>query len=38
MPEASEAQRTGLAKAIVSAYRSNLTEEDLLIAVMNLVR
>jgi hypothetical protein len=38
MPEASAAQRTGLAKAIVSTYRSGLSEDDLIVAAMNLVR
>jgi hypothetical protein len=37
MPESSEAQRTSLAKAIISTYRSGLTEDDLLVAAMNLV-
>jgi hypothetical protein len=38
MHEASEAQRTSLAKAIVSTYRSGLTEEELLVAAVNLVK
>ena len=38
MPESSEAQRTSLAKAIISIYRSGLSENDLLFAAMNLVK
>lgn len=38
MPESSDAQRTSLAKAIVSAYRAGLTEDELVISAMNLVR
>jgi hypothetical protein len=38
MPEASEAQRTGLAKSIISTYRSGLSEDDLIVAATNLVK
>jgi len=38
LPESSEAQRTSLAKAIVSTYRSGLGEDDLLVAAMSLVK
>lgn len=37
-PESSEAQRASLAKAIISIYRSGLSENDLLVAAMNLVK
>lgn len=38
MPDCSEAQRTGLAKAIVATYQSGLTEEELLLAATRLLK
>jgi hypothetical protein len=36
--ESSEAQRTSLAKAIISTYRSGLSETDLLVAARNVMK
>lgn len=38
MPERTDAQRTSLAKAIVTSYRSDLTEQEIVLAARNLVK